>query len=45
MGRATYTNPHQYPAGSDYVLVNGVVVIKNGEHTGAAPGEILRHEH
>jgi N-acyl-D-amino-acid deacylase len=40
--RATYTNPHQYPQGIEYVLVNGQVVIQNGEHTGQLPGMILR---
>jgi N-acyl-D-amino-acid deacylase len=40
--RATYTAPHQYPQGIEYVLVNGRVVIQNGEHTGQLPGMILR---
>jgi N-acyl-D-amino-acid deacylase len=40
--RATYENPHQYPAGIPYVLVNGQTVIDNGKHTGALPGQILR---
>jgi N-acyl-D-amino-acid deacylase len=39
--RATFTDPHQYPVGIPYVLVNGVVVIDQGEHTGALPGQIL----
>jgi N-acyl-D-amino-acid deacylase len=38
---ATYDEPHRYPAGIDYVLVNGRVVIDGGEHTGALPGRIL----
>lgn len=41
--KAVYTDPHQYPVGIEHVLVNGVVVIKDGEHTGATPGQILRH--
>ena len=40
--RATWTDPHQYPLGIEYVLVNGVVVIQRGEHTGNLPGKILR---
>ena len=34
--------PHRYPEGIDYVLVNGISVIKEGEHTGALPGKVLR---
>ena len=35
---ATFEKPHAYAAGIPYVLVNGVVVVKNGEHTRARPG-------
>ncbi len=38
---ATYDNPKQYPEGIDYVLVNGKVVIDQGHHTGARPGQIV----
>jgi len=38
---ATFEKPHAYPAGIPYVLVNGVVVVRNGEHTGATPGQTL----
>ncbi|HWP60656.1 MAG TPA: D-aminoacylase [Candidatus Acidoferrales bacterium] len=38
---ATYDSPKQYPRGVDYVLVNGVVVIDGGEHTGARPGRVV----
>lgn len=37
----TYDNPKQYPKGIPYVLVNGVVVINNGQHTGARPGKVI----
>ncbi|MHA2185871.1 MAG: amidohydrolase family protein, partial [Promethearchaeota archaeon] len=40
--RATYTDPHQYPDGIHYVIVNGVIVIENKQHTTAMPGKILR---
>jgi N-acyl-D-amino-acid deacylase len=41
--RATYAEPHQYPTGArTTVLVNGVVVVKNAQHTGATPGMVLR---
>ena len=35
---ATFEKPHAYAAGIPYVLVNGVVVVKNGEHTRTRPG-------
>lgn len=41
---ATFLNPHQFPTGIEYVIVNGSVTVKNGEHTGKRAGEILRHE-
>jgi N-acyl-D-amino-acid deacylase len=39
--RATYENPHQYAVGMKHVFVNGVQVLKEGEHTGAKPGRAL----
>ena len=39
---ATYENPHQYATGVDYVLVNGIQVLKDGEHTNAKPGRCIR---
>ncbi len=39
--RATFENPHQYATGMDTVLVNGEIVVRNGQHTGARPGRIL----
>jgi N-acyl-D-amino-acid deacylase len=40
--KATFQNPHQYPEGIKYVLVNGQLVIENSEHTGALLGKVLR---
>jgi len=40
--RATFTEPHQYAVGIQYVIVNGQVVLENGKHTGALPGRVLR---
>jgi N-acyl-D-amino-acid deacylase len=34
--------PHTYPDGIDYVLVNGAVVIDQGENTGILPGRVLK---
>jgi N-acyl-D-aspartate/D-glutamate deacylase len=39
--RGTYERPAQYAAGIVDVLVNGVPVVRNGEHTGAKPGKMI----
>ncbi|MBC7363532.1 MAG: D-aminoacylase [Candidatus Aminicenantes bacterium] len=41
--KATWANPHQYPEGIFYVLVNGQVVLENGQITGCRPGQVLRN--
>ena len=38
---ATYEYPYKTPTGINYVLVNGLVVIENGKHTGAKPGMVI----
>ncbi len=38
---ATYEKPKSYPVGVPYVLVNGVLVVDKGQHTGARPGQVL----
>ena len=38
----TFENPHQYGVSVRHVFVNGVQVSKDGEHTGAKPGRVLR---
>jgi N-acyl-D-amino-acid deacylase len=40
--RGTYTDPHRYAVGIKTVVVNGAIVIDEGEHTGALPGRVLR---
>ncbi len=40
--RATFENPHQYPEGIEVVVVNGVVTIRDGEHTGRRAGRAIR---
>jgi N-acyl-D-amino-acid deacylase len=42
---ATYAEPHRYPKGIEYVIVNGKIVIEHGEHTKALPGKVLRLTH
>ena len=39
--RATFEAPHQYPVGIPHVWVNGTQVIRDGEQTGALPGQPL----
>ncbi len=39
---ATFEKPHQYATGVAQVFVNGVQVLKDGEHTGAKPGRVVR---
>jgi dihydroorotase/N-acyl-D-amino-acid deacylase len=39
--RATFTDPHHYPVGIPYVIVNGTPVVDNGEFTSARPGKVL----
>jgi len=40
--RATFEDPHQLSVGVEEVFVNGVQVLRGGEHTGATPGRIVR---
>ena len=39
--RATFAEPHQYAEGVEYVLVNGILVVDGGQHTGTRPGRVL----
>ena len=42
--RATYDSPHQFADGVSQVIVNGEIVLDDGEHSGATPGRALtRH--
>lgn len=40
--RATFEEPHQYPGGIPYVIVNGEPVVDDGRYTEARPGRVLR---
>jgi N-acyl-D-amino-acid deacylase len=39
---ATYEVPHRYATGVRHVLVNGTAVVRDGEHTGALPGRVVK---
>jgi N-acyl-D-amino-acid deacylase len=41
---ASFDTPHVYATGIPWVVVNGVVVVRNGRHTGARPGQLLTQE-
>ncbi len=40
--RGTYQDPRQYPVGMPHVFVNGTAVVRDGQHTGARPGRVVR---
>lgn len=40
--RATFSDPHRYATGMQHVFVNGTQVLKDGDHTGAMPGQVVR---
>ncbi|MDP2952754.1 MAG: amidohydrolase family protein, partial [Chloroflexota bacterium] len=40
--RGTFANPKQYPAGIEYVLVNGQLTVVRNHYTGARAGKVLR---
>jgi N-acyl-D-aspartate/D-glutamate deacylase len=40
--RATYQDPHRYATGIDYVIINGKLVLDQGELTGERPGRVLK---
>ena len=40
--KATYQDPHQFPEGIEYVLVNGSVTVDRGKYNGALAGKTLR---
>jgi N-acyl-D-amino-acid deacylase len=39
---ATFAEPHQYSTGVQHVIVNGVPVLLDGQHTGATPGRFVK---
>lgn len=40
--RSLFTDPHRFPDGIPWVIVNGTVVVNNGTQTSATPGKVLR---
>ena len=42
--KSTYTQPHQYSEGFDFVIVNGAVMVDEGQLTESRPGKVLRRQ-
>ena len=42
--KATFESPRSFPEGIPYVIVNGELVVEQGNHTGARPGRVLYHQ-
>jgi len=40
--KTSISNPHQYSEGVKYLLINGKIVLEDGEYTGALPGKVLK---
>ena len=40
--QSTYLDPHQYPKGKEYVIVNGIPVVESPATTGKTPGRVIR---
>ncbi len=40
--RSTFSEPHKFPNGMEYIIVNGAVTVDKGKHTGALSGRVLR---
>jgi len=40
--RSTFEQPHQLSVGVKYVFVNGTMIVRDGKHTGAKPGRVLK---
>lgn len=43
--KATYQDPHQYPEGIDYVIVNGQITVDHNKLTGKRAGEVIKKVH
>jgi dihydroorotase/N-acyl-D-amino-acid deacylase len=41
LDRETYRNPHAFPSGIEYVIVNGQLVVEGGEQNDVRPGQVL----
>jgi N-acyl-D-aspartate/D-glutamate deacylase len=39
---ATFDDPHRYATGVEHAVVNGTLVLRDGDHTGALPGRVVR---
>jgi N-acyl-D-amino-acid deacylase len=42
--KATHDDPHQFPEGIEYVVVNGTITVEKGKHTRQLSGKVLKHK-
>jgi N-acyl-D-aspartate/D-glutamate deacylase len=40
--RSSFQDPHQYPAGLPYIILNGQVVVDQGHYTGKLVGQVVQ---
>jgi dihydroorotase/N-acyl-D-amino-acid deacylase len=40
--QSTFTDPHQYPLGIKFVIINGEIVVKNGDYLAVPAGKVIR---
>jgi N-acyl-D-amino-acid deacylase len=42
LDQSTFTNPHQYPLGIEFVIINGRIAVKNGNYLAVPAGKVIR---
>jgi N-acyl-D-amino-acid deacylase len=42
LDQSTFTKPHQYPSGIEFVIINGGIAVKNGDYLAVPAGKVIR---
>jgi formylmethanofuran dehydrogenase subunit A len=42
LDQSTFTDPHQYPLGIEFVIINGEIAVKNGDYLAVPAGKVIR---
>jgi dihydroorotase/N-acyl-D-amino-acid deacylase len=42
LDQSTFTDPHQYPLGIDFMVINGKIAVKNGNYLAVPAGKVIR---